>query len=139
AVVDPLVVVVDGDRELLFRPLLPDDVEVEELFDLFRLRKLTGSVDGARLVLAVFGDDVEADVDALIADVDSGPGDQLLYVALALVAEATTQNVAAVPLLRHVGLDPFLRSINSSTGGWRCQLRHRQTSFRWLQQRCIPR
>ena len=106
-VVDPLVVVVDGDGELLLGPLLADDVEVEELLDLFRLRKLAGAFHRARLVLAVLGDDVEADVDALVADVDRGPGDQLLHVALRLVAEAATQDVAAVPLLRHCLLGSF--------------------------------
>ena len=43
-VVDPLVVVVDRDGQLLLGPLLADDVQVEELFDLFRLRKLTGAL-----------------------------------------------------------------------------------------------
>src|SRR6185369_3002534 len=110
-VVDPLVVVVDGDRELFLRPLLADDVEIEELLDLFRLRKLPRAFQRARLVLAVFGDDVETDVDALVADVDRGTGDQLLHVALRLVAEATTQNVAAVALLRHSDWSLFLESL----------------------------
>src|SRR5205814_2835536 len=69
-VVDPLVVVVDGDGELLLRPLLPDHIEVEELLDLFRLREVARPFERARLILAILGDDVEADIDALVADVD---------------------------------------------------------------------
>jgi hypothetical protein len=37
---DPLVVVVDGNREDFFGVLLADDVIVQEFVDLFRLGKL---------------------------------------------------------------------------------------------------
>ena len=40
--VDPLVVVVDGDREDLLGPLLADDVLVERVLDLVRVRELGG-------------------------------------------------------------------------------------------------
>src|SRR5207247_496499 len=106
-VVNPLVVVVDGHRQLLFRPLLPDHVEIEELLDFLRFGQRAGPLEGPRLVLAILSDDVEADVDAFVTDVDRRSGDQLLDVALALVAEATTQYVAAVALLRHVGMASF--------------------------------
>src|SRR5207244_7277194 len=105
--VDSLVVVVDGDGELLLGPLLADHIEVEELFDFLRFGQRAGAFQGPRLVLAALSDDVEADVDAFVTDVDRRPGDQLLDVALALVAEATTQYVAAVALLRHVGMASF--------------------------------
>ena len=110
-VVDPLVVVVDGDGELLLGPLLADDVEVEELLDLFRLRKLAGAFHRARLVLAVLGDDVEADVDALVADVDRRARRSTSSRRAGLVAEAATQDVAAVPLLRHVPIGSFLEVV----------------------------
>src|SRR5207253_10073527 len=38
-------------------------------------------------------------------------------------AEATTQYVAAVPLLRHLRLDPYLRCLDSSTHLQHCQER----------------
>src|SRR5438477_3573131 len=63
---DPLVVVVDRDGELLLRALLADDVLVEELLDLLR-----GGQRGPRaavLETVVVGDDVVADLDAFIAD-----------------------------------------------------------------------
>src|SRR5450756_404548 len=105
-IVDPLVVVVDRDGELSLGRLLPDDVLVEEFLDLARLRELRlglGLVEHP-----VLGDDVEADVDAFIADVDRRPRDELLHVPLGLVAEATAQNVPRTRLLRHAGPDlPF--------------------------------
>src|SRR5450759_85861 len=108
-VVDPLVVVVDGDGELALGRLLPDDVLVEEFLDLARFRKLRF---GLGLVEhPVLGDDVEADVDALVANVDRRPRDELLHVPLGLVAEAAAQNVARTRLLRHAGIDlPFFQT-----------------------------
>ena len=97
--VDPLVVIVDGDRELLLRDLLSDHVVVEEGFDLLRLRQ-------RRVVLLiqhpVFRDDVETDVDTLVADEDRGPGDELLYFALALVAERAAKRFITCFLLGHL-------------------------------------
>ena len=106
-IIDALVVVVDRDSELLLRPFLADHVKVEELFDLFRFGERAGPLQRSRLILPILGDDVQADIDALVADVDRRSGDQLLDVALRFVAEAAPQYVAAVPLLRHVCLDPF--------------------------------
>src|SRR4051794_31456602 len=113
-VVDSFVVVVDGDGELLLGAFLTDDVEVEELLDLFRLRQLAGAFHRARLVFAILSNDVEADVDAFVADIDGRAGDQLLDVSLALVAEAATEDVAAVPLLRHWLIGSFSRSLDST-------------------------
>src|SRR6185295_10102774 len=96
--VDPLVVVVDRDGELLLRRLLADHVLVEERLDLLRL--------GQRAVLLlfehpVFRDDVETDVDALVADEDRRTGDELLDLTLALVAERAPQDLVAALFLRH--------------------------------------
>src|SRR5262249_39849049 len=87
--------------QLLLGPFLSDHVEIEKLLDLLRFRQRSRAFQGARLVLAILSDDVEADVDALVTDVDRRPRDQLLDVALRLVTEAATKDVAAVPLLRH--------------------------------------
>src|SRR5262249_60899664 len=93
--------------ELLLGPLLADHVQVEELFDFLGFGQRAGAFQRAWLVLAVLSDDVEADVDAFVTDVDRRPRDQLLDVALALISEATTQYVRAVALLRHVGMASF--------------------------------
>src|SRR5262249_13522632 len=80
-----LVVVVDRDGELLLRLVLADHVLIEEGLDLARLRQPV-LVD-ALFRLALLGDDVETDVDALVADVDGRAGDEFANVALVLVAE----------------------------------------------------
>src|SRR5262249_19981638 len=87
---DPLVVVVDRDGQLLLGDLLADDVLVEELLDLVRYGQ-RGLV-GAALDPAVIRDDVVADVDALVADEDRGTGDQLADIILVLVAEGATED-----------------------------------------------
>jgi hypothetical protein len=91
-VLDPTVVVVDRDRELALGLVLADDVLGEELVDLPRLRQ-----GGLVLLLEelVLGDDVEADVDAFVADEDRGAGDEFLDLTLALVAERAPQGVVA--------------------------------------------
>ena len=94
-----LVVVVDRDGELLLRAVLADHVLVEERLDLDRLGEPDPTV--GLLGLFLFGDDVQADVDALVADVDRGTRDQLADVALALVAERALEPVALGLLSRH--------------------------------------
>src|SRR3954447_8581196 len=91
---DPLVVVVDGDRQRLLRVVLPDHIAVEELVDLFRLGQLV------ELDVGAFGqllfDDLVAQVDALVADVDAGACDEFLDLLLALPAEGALEQVATV-------------------------------------------
>jgi len=84
--VDPLVVIVDRHGEHLLGALLTHDVLVEHLLDLGRLRNRRGRGETFFLV-TLLGDDVVAEVDALIADVDCGPGDQLANLVLALSKE----------------------------------------------------
>jgi len=82
-------VVVDGDGEGTLGALLANHVFVQDLPDLLRLwevLELEGRGSGQLLV-----DDLVAEVDALVADVDAGPGDQLLDLALRLAAEAAEE------------------------------------------------
>jgi len=79
-------VVVDGDREGSLGGLLTDYVLVQDRIDLTRLRQalqLERRRSGQLLV-----DDLVAEIDALVADVDAGAGDQLLDLPLRLAAEA---------------------------------------------------
>ena len=65
-----LVVVVDGDRQDLLGLLLPDDVVVQVLVDLTGLGEVV-ELDLGALRELLF-DDLVAEVDALVADVDAG-------------------------------------------------------------------
>ena len=91
---DPLVVVVDGDGELLLGVFLAHHVVVEIRVDLDRLGQL-GEGDflgGGEL----FFDDLVTEIDALVADVDARPGDQFLDLLLRLPAEAALEQLTAV-------------------------------------------
>ena len=69
------VVVVDRDRQCFLGLLLPDDVLVQHLFDLRRCRNLRYSL--GNLALFVFREDLVAERDALVADVDGRAGNEL--------------------------------------------------------------
>ena len=91
---DALVVVVDRDRERALGLALPDDVLVEEIVDLGRLGQLVElDLTGLGQLLL---DDLVAEIDALVTDVDAGAGDQFLDLLLALPAERALEQVTAV-------------------------------------------
>jgi hypothetical protein len=82
-------VVVDGDGEGSLRALLADHVLVEHVVDLPRLREVL-ELEGRRS-RQLLVDDLVAEIDALIADVDPGAGDQLLDLPLRLAAETAEE------------------------------------------------
>src|SRR2546430_1225504 len=90
---DPLVVVVDRDGEDFLRPLLADHVLVEDILDLRGLGKRAELA--ALLLFPLLGDDVVAELDALVADVDRRARDQFADVVLALPAEGALQRSVA--------------------------------------------
>ena len=79
--IDALVVIVDRNGEDLLRALLPDDVLIEDVFDLGRLRERRRRRERF-LALDLLRDDVVTEPDALVADVDRRPRDELLYFLL---------------------------------------------------------
>ena len=66
---DALVVVVDGHAHGALGALLADDVLVEEVEDLLRLGQLQGNTRAGVAELLI--DDLIAQLDALVADVDA--------------------------------------------------------------------
>src|SRR5439155_23046119 len=75
------------------------DVVVEEVVDLTRLRQLVEAhLGGLRQLLL---DDLVAEIDALVADVHTGTGDQLLDLLLRLAAEGALQQVSLISELGH--------------------------------------
>src|SRR4051794_6234729 len=89
-----LVVVVDGDGQGALRRLLSDDVLTEDVVDLPRLGEVVDVERrrGGELLV----DDLVAEIDALVADVNAGPGDQLLDLALRLPAEGAEELLVGV-------------------------------------------
>jgi hypothetical protein len=98
---DALVVVVDGDRERALSRVLADHVLLEDGVDLLRLRQVLEVERGRAGQLLV--DDLVAEIDALVADVDAGPGDQLLHLALRLAAETAQELFVRVSRPCHAG------------------------------------
>src|SRR6266571_7801291 len=80
-----LVMLINCYREPLLCLFLSDDVFVEKGFDLARLRQRWKRRH--RLSLLVVADDLVTDVDALIADVDRGAGNEFLNFILRLAAK----------------------------------------------------
>src|SRR3954452_6489375 len=97
-----LVVVVDGDRQRPLRLLLRDDVLVQRRVDLLRARQVV-EVERAR-GRQLLVDDLVAEIDALVADVDPGACDQLLDLPLRLSAEAAEKLLVALARSRHAVL-----------------------------------
>ena len=107
ACLDPLVVVVDRDRQGALCGVLPDDVVLQEFPDLGWLRQLV-EFDLVAVGQFLF-DDLVAQVDTFVTDIDAGSCDELLDLFLALPAERALQQVTAVSDTRHGGEPYFLR------------------------------
>jgi hypothetical protein len=126
AVVGPhlhaLVVVVDGDGERPLGLFLRDDVVVQDGVDVPRSREVVEVElrrSGELLV-----DDLVAEIDALVADVHAGAGDQLFDLPLALPAEAAEELLVAFACPGHF-VSLYLGTAVSSTGARRrCRRSH---------------
>ncbi len=94
-----LVVVVDRDCERALRLFLRDDVLVESAVDLGRAGKVL-EVEGARSGQLLV-DDLVAEIDALVADVDTWTCDELLDLALRFPAEAAEKLLVSFARPRH--------------------------------------
>jgi hypothetical protein len=78
-------VIVNGDGEDLFGVLLPDNVFIEFRFDLHGLGHGHPARDKA--FLRLFGDDLVAELNTLITDIDRRTGNQLADLILAFSAK----------------------------------------------------
>src|SRR5215472_5902031 len=98
--VDSLVVVVDGNREYFFGALLADHILVEDALDFGRLGYCGGLAEGL-FAVGLLGDDIVTEVDALVADIDRGAGNQLADFVLALPTKRANQVARTVVMLGH--------------------------------------
>ena len=82
---DPLVVLIDGDCQSLFGFVLSDHVLIKKVFDLTGLGKRWACCYRFRLLIV--SDDLVADINTLVADVDSGTCNEFLHFILRLTTE----------------------------------------------------
>src|SRR5205085_8010956 len=101
---DPLVVVVDLHREDLLGVVLTDHVLVERRHDRLRVGDEAGLGLLRTAGAAVLLQDLLAEIDALVADVHTGPGNQLADLVLALPAEGAARVAAAIFSVVHLGV-----------------------------------
>src|ERR1700694_2952052 len=86
--------IVDGTREHLLGMVLTDDVVIENFSDFLRRRDAIARFrQRGRVLLA---DDVHAQLDALVADEDGRPGNQLAHLVLALAAERAMERILGI-------------------------------------------
>src|SRR6185436_11250411 len=94
AVGEPLVMIVNRDREHPFGVVLADHIIVEHLADLGRGRHAVAGFDERGL--GFLADDVVAQLDAFVADEHGRAGDQLPDLVLRLAAERAVEGALAV-------------------------------------------
>ena len=109
-----LVMAVDGDRQDLLGVLLADHIVVQELVDLFGFGQLVEPHLGGISQLLL--DDVVAQFDALIADVDTRSRNELANLLLRLTAEAALDEVAATVSQSSHPLSPAPQATPAATG-----------------------
>src|SRR5271156_5842521 len=98
--VDTFVVIMDRDRENLLGAFLSDYVLVEHPLDLGGLGH-RGTLAEGFFAVSFLRDYVIAKVDAFVADVNRGAGNQLANFVLALAAKRANQVARAVVMLGH--------------------------------------
>ena len=87
-VIDALIMVVHGHGQDLLGLVLADDVFIEQAFDLGRRQKLAAL---GLLAHRFLSDDLIAERDALVANIDVGTGDEPLHLVLILAAKGAAQ------------------------------------------------
>src|SRR4029078_3057528 len=103
---DALVVIMDRHGENFFGPFLSDDILIEAMLD------LGGFLEFGRnfflCLFPVFGDDVVAQIDTFVANVDRGSGDEFADFGAALPAERTAKVSIHLFLLGHASSRYYL-------------------------------
>ena len=95
ALQDALEMIVDRDRERLLRDVLADHILVERAPNLRRLRNANGRRLPARVFVQFLVEDAFADVDATVANVDAGTGDELAHLRVAFATEGAHGEVGS--------------------------------------------
>ena len=107
---DALIVVMHGHREDSLGPLLPHDVLIQVVFDFHRLFKFRRNLFFG--FFPILGNDVVAEVDAFVTDVDGRPGNQFADFVAALSAERAAE--MSIHLIRLSHTSPCYLSFAAS-------------------------
>jgi hypothetical protein len=96
---DAFVVVVNGDGQNAFGPLLTDGVLIQKVFDFggFRDSETLGNPFSG----TIFGDNLATKADAFVTDVDVWPGDQFADFIVPLAAEGTSMYITSGAMWGH--------------------------------------
>ena len=86
---EPLVVIVDRDREDLLGVVLANDEIIQNLLDFRRFHQTDGRLGLYHRLFHLPVDDCLADIDAGVADVDARAGDYLFHFRLRFAAKGT--------------------------------------------------
>ena len=105
--------IMDRDRKHLLGVVLADDVVVEDLADLLRGRNIVARFPQRRLVL--LADDVQAKLDAFVANEDGRPGDELAHLVLALAAERAVERVLRIAAANLAHSEPPSKTLPCSS------------------------
>src|SRR4029077_11286844 len=103
----------DSDRKHLLGVVLADDVVVEDLADLLRGRNIVARFPQQGLVL--LADDVEAKLDAFVANEDGRPGDELAHLVLAFAAERDIQRFSRIAAANLAHSEPPSKTLPCSS------------------------
>ena len=121
---EAFVMLINRDRKAFLRLVLPDHIFIQKTLDLLRLRQRGPRRDRRRLLVII--DDLVADVDALIANINARAGDQLSDVVLRFAAKGAGKKFFGCGIRHEVGdisargqcsesVRPFSVSITATT------------------------
>ena len=93
--------VVHGNCESLFSARLTDHILIKNIIDLLRLRQPVDIRTFRLFQPLLFADNIVAEFNTLIADVDRWTGNQLLNLFLPLAAERADKCICSIVTLAH--------------------------------------
>jgi hypothetical protein len=87
--------IVNGDGQRLLRDVLPNDVLVEGMANVDRLRHADSGRLASSVLVQLLVEDAFADVDATVANVDARTGDEFAHLCVAFAAEGAHGEVGS--------------------------------------------
>src|SRR5580700_4433080 len=112
--------VINRHRERLLRALLSDNVLIENVVDLFGLGDVAKAQVLVDVFVELFFDDLVAELDALVANINARARNKLADLLLRFSAEAAFELTLVVPKAKHrVPDSPLPRPVSAGPDGFR--------------------